>query len=429
MSATADPGGENVHSGERGSGRAAVQADEGECGDSGSSPRVSRERGPTSLRRPLPWTHAAVDTDLVTSRLIAELRQENPGLQGRTVVSESLAAAFVSRYFRMVADLGTERALPRVVFHGTQPHNFDAIIAGNLKVPNGVDVVSASGRSTYGQGIYVSSDFRVALNYGRDRTREGAAGVLAVGGATAESGKKRELDAPADESANSAALRERNQVAFVCLALPGRQWLSMPPMDAGCRTVRPNFDSHASADRGGVISVFFDSSQLLPCFLTTRESLICAQEATMRAVNALIKATPQPVRGVGGARAGGSAGVHGDDGQSSKSAADAASTKSEPEPETRSVQVFPQHPLPLRPPLAASVHAQLRDAAAAAVGAAERIRLVTVGSEQVHLPAPAARAPELAAAAAARHDRRVAGGAPVFVTASWDGVEKKMRYS
>lgn len=405
-----------LHSDERGSPRAGGEEDEAECGDSGSPPAISVERNALSAGL-APSVHAAVDADLVARNLIAELRQENPGLQGRAVVSEPLALAFVRRYFRMVAELGVHRAQPRVVFHGTQSHNFDAIIAGNLKVPDGVTLLSATGRSTYGQGIYVASDFDIALAYGRPaREKEGREAAPAqpaqAGGPHAAAARGVDGALVADGSAQAAARalhraaqqqQQQQQVAFVCLALPGRQHVSAPPLDAGCRAVRPNFDSHVSADRGGAISVFFDSSQLLPCFLTTRDSLICAQEAAVRAVDTLMKATPQSARG--------------DD---SSDSAGAGSTKSEPELDTQSVQNFPQN---MPPNLRQMGLAWLRGTAAGAAGAA---LTATMGSELV----AAGALPAADGAPANRGPRTATSSAPsAFATAEWDGVQKRVRYS
>lgn len=233
------------------------------CNDSTSSPgrkrRLSGSCGSPAAEQ--------FDVGAVTQSLVHELRQENPSLPGACIVNDDLARAFVERYARMVSELGVERAQPRVVFHGTARSNFRAIIAGNLRVPDGDKVMSVSGRSTYGLGIYVSTSFDLALMYGRKH---------AAGHGRSE--------LPTDASGGP-------PVVFVCLSLPGRQHVSAPPADTACREVRPGFDSHVSADRGGQISVYFDSSQLLPCFLSERGTLVCAQEAAVRAVNVLHKAT------------------------------------------------------------------------------------------------------------------------------------------
>lgn len=390
------------------------EGDQGECGGSTSSPPISVERNVPSLDGVAPSEQAGVDADLVARNLIAELRQENPGLQGRAVVSEPLARAFVRRYLRMVAELGIDRAQPRVVFHGTQPQNFDAIIAGNLRVPDGVTLVSATGRSTYGQGIYVASDFDIALAYGMPprEAREGAGAAGAADGAPLAEGPA-PAKARALQRAPSAIpqAQAQQQMAFVCLALPGRQHVSKPPYDTACRTVRPNFDSHVSADRGGAISVFFDPSQLLPCFLTTRASLICAQEAAVRAVDALIKAAPPPARG--------------DD---SSEGGDAGSTKSEPELETQSVQNFvQQQSLQSRIPGLLPQLAPNFPALAWLRGPAAGATVTTATSELVTPSQPAAEG----AAAGSRRPRVGMSAAPLpaFATAEWDGVQKRVRYS
>lgn len=210
-----------------------------------NAPRVEAE--------PPSPTEVAVD-------LVKELRKETPGLPRGSIVNFDLAVAFVERYQRMVREVGFEAAQPRVVYHGTSKSNFEAIIAGNLQVPDGDRVVNSSGRSTYGLGIYVSTSFDYAVAYGKKYW--------------------------ADKEGRTAAFP-----VFVCLCLPGRQHVSVPPSDCGCRRVREGFDSHVSADKGRQISVFFDSSQILPCFLSHEDTLVCANDAAARAVTALHRVT------------------------------------------------------------------------------------------------------------------------------------------
>ncbi|KAJ1634929.1 hypothetical protein T492DRAFT_970091 [Pavlovales sp. CCMP2436] len=107
---------------------------------------------------------SGVDVKAVARRLVVELR-EDPELRGRAVVNDELAIAFTQRYFRMVAELGPERAQPHVVFHGTATSNIDGIISGNLRVPDDTEVLSSSGKSTYGAGVYVTTSFNMALKY------------------------------------------------------------------------------------------------------------------------------------------------------------------------------------------------------------------------------------------------------------------------
>jgi len=223
------------------------------------------------------------DSTSVALDLVKELRKDTPGLPYGSIVNFDLAVAFVERYRRMVRDLGPERALPRVVYHGTAKANFNAIIAGNLRVPDGDQVVSVSGRSTYGHGIYVSTNFDLAVQYGKKHW--GPQPALGAGPSRAE---------------------HTNQPVFVCLSLPGRQHISVPPEDTGSRRVREGFDSHVSADRGGQISVYFDSAQLLPCFLSAPDTLVCAKEASGRAVSVLTRAYGRP--GAGSSVRGGDAG-------------------------------------------------------------------------------------------------------------------------
>mmetsp|Transcript_24547 Transcript_24547/g.61005 ORF Transcript_24547/g.61005 Transcript_24547/m.61005 type:complete len:454 (-) Transcript_24547:122-1483(-) len=448
-------------SGERGSARGGA-VDEGEiCGSpSRSTPsRSAGEGGSPSQRRAL----SQPDAEAVARKLVAELRQQNPGLQGRAVVNDELAVAFVQRYFRMVAELGPERAQPRVVFHGTAASNFDAIIAGNLRVPDGAKVLSASGRSTYGFGIYVSTSFDIALMYGRKHDNGAAlakaeaaakAGAIATAALAADAGGAQPAAAEAAAAAQLADAHEARAPAgmvFVCLSLPGRQHVSVPPQDTACRAARFNSDSHVSADRGGQISVYFDSAQLLPCFLSTRDSLICAQEAAVRAVDALLKATPERAHGDDSSNGAGDAG-------SCNTAEDAAfapprevgesggaglQPQSVPAPivielDTKSVQCFAPTEKPPPASLLAATSAFIRNSVAPAIAVVAGVTgisaVVTNGRTAVSSALPLPPFPgapvetqAMAAATAAAEARRTR--APEFQTAEWDGVQKRMRYS
>merc|ERR1712232_637062 len=170
-------------------------------------------------------------------------------LQGRIVKCEAVAA-LVDMHRQLVERRGLELAAPRVVFHWTQEQNFNSIIETGLRVPDGAAVTISHG-SSFGNGIYVSPDFR----YGKE--------LFAYG-------------APA---------------AFMCLALPGKQHFGKPP--AGIASLHaPGNDGYDSVvgregQRGVDEWVFFNSSQLLPCFLVDRLGLIPAKEAAAAAIRAL----------------------------------------------------------------------------------------------------------------------------------------------
>jgi hypothetical protein len=402
------------------------------------------------------------------------------------VVNDELALAFVRRYLRMVAELGPERAQPRAVFHGTSASNFESIIQGNLRVPDGATVLSASGRSTYGFGIYVSTSFELALMYGRRHTErpwQGRGGGGGSGGGRRErgaAGAAAEEEAAAVIDLPAAAARgeaSEPEVVFVCLSLPGRQHVSAPPADTACRAVRAGFDSHVSADRGGQISVLFESAQILPCFLSTRESLICAQEASVRAVDVLLRITPRRGCASAGsaddagstttATAEGAAGKarearepaegeqssavqHADTRRLSPPAAGATTIGSaaaaaraceqpaapQPQPharegaavpETESVQRFGAGLEQQRPGRREQLTAGLRHCTGAseayAAGGAPR------ASAEQPQPQPQPQPPQLLPGAGAEHSRRPVDAVRDFQTAEWDGVAKRMRYS
>jgi hypothetical protein len=124
------------------------------------------------------------------------------------------------------------------VYHGTSKANFCKIIDGNLKVPDGTHVLHATDDGYYGKGIYTSPTTQTALAYARD----GA--------------------------------------VFVCLALPGRQFPAQFPRDKG-KPCTPGFDSHFSPDASEL--VFFESSQLLPCFLVGPDNVDAATAAVAAA--------------------------------------------------------------------------------------------------------------------------------------------------
>jgi len=386
--------GKDACSGTQGS---AADADDVCNGSSGSPPALDIQR---SLPAPSEQEQALDPGQVraISRRLCSELRQENPALLGSCIVNDDLAVAFVHRYQRMVSELGSERAQPRVAFHGTSSSNFDAIISGNLRVPDGSRVVSASGRSTYGFGIYVSTSFDLALMYGR---KHASSTADAAGGG------------PGGRDNGAIQAPRRNHAAdkkvFVCLCLPGRQHVSAPPADTACRAVRPGFDSHVSADRGGQISVYFDSAQILPCFLSTREMLVCAQEAAVRAVDSMLKATPAAARGEG----------------SSAGAGDAGSTETAEGGVTVDADLGESSSFLQRTvgSLFRGPRAGLADADTRSVQCFEAS--ATPGGHHHTADVAAAQNAALIRTVAARVARQPTG----FATAEWDNVNKRVKYS
>ena len=165
------------------------------------------------------------------------------------VVKKELVIPFVVRYFKMCSEIGIEAARPKIVYHWTSTANFEAIKDGGLKVPDGVTVHHATDTGYYGRGIYASPDPMYAQGYGHGARR-----------------------------------------VFVCLSLPGRQYKATYPTMMG-KGLMDNFDSHISADHGieGMEWVFFNSDQLLLCYLVTLDFLQQKAKVQMEAVCELLE--------------------------------------------------------------------------------------------------------------------------------------------
>ena len=112
--------------------------------------------------------------------------------------------------------------IPLTVFHGTKRDNFSKIMNGNLRVPDGRLLLHTTDTGYFGKGVYTSPDFGLALTY------------------------------------------SANGPIFVCLALPGKQFLASQATHLG-KPCQPGFDSHYEAS--GTELVFFESDQLFPIFI------------------------------------------------------------------------------------------------------------------------------------------------------------------
>ena len=121
-----------------------------------------------------------------------------------------------------------------VCYHWTPSKNHKSIIDSNLVVPDGHKVIHRTDNGYFGKGIYMSPDYRYAQSYG-DSTPQ--------------------------------------RKVFVCLALAGRQYPATYPKDRGS-SLKNGYDSHISSpEPHNKEWVFFDSSQLLPCYLVTLENI------------------------------------------------------------------------------------------------------------------------------------------------------------
>ena len=125
----------------------------------------------------------------------------------------------------------SRRCTAVICYHWTPIGNHSNIVQKNLKVPDGREVKHQTDVGYYGKGIYMSADPFYARSYGRGTDK-----------------------------------------VLVCLTLPGYQWKSTYPNDFG-KGLRHGYDSHVSwgqcggGDRSYKEWVFFDSSQILPCYL------------------------------------------------------------------------------------------------------------------------------------------------------------------
>lgn len=238
------------------------------CGDSASAPRRKgkqhanarpgqQENADLQLARRLQAEQTAHQTPtaaghdegeaapvMLAARLCEQLR-DAPGLPRGSVVNYDLAVSFLERHARELSRSGRRRqAALGIVYHGTQGGNYRRIMEANLKVPDGQSVLHANDDGYYGRGIYTSPLYAVAQSY-------------AHGGPV-----------------------------FVCLSLPGKM-ANVGRCDG--RPCKPGHDSHSG--NNDQEHVFFDSSQLLPCFIAEAASLDAANAAALSAVKLIQRTT------------------------------------------------------------------------------------------------------------------------------------------
>jgi len=171
--------------------------------------------------------------DVLAARLVEDLRSiaEPRGTDGQpvlplgSVANFDLAVDFIAYARKLRQSRGEVESKLEIVYHWTPKENFQKIIDGNLRVPDGKQVLTKTDQGFYGAGIYTSPDF----NYGR---------AYAYG----------------------------TGACFLCIAMPGRRYLASYPQNLG-KPCHPGFDCHVSADGHQLEWVFFSSCQLLPCFL------------------------------------------------------------------------------------------------------------------------------------------------------------------
>ena len=193
-------------------------------------------------------------------RLVEALRDcGRDGLESKnTAVNFDHAVKFLETHERFLANCAVAKSGPRrgrrhtplaIVYHGTSRANFRKIMDGNLAVPDGRAVKHATDDGYFGRGIYTTTRHELAFAYAKDA------------------------------------------IVFACLALPGKMHKATQKNDRG-RPKRPGCDSHLGYENDGCPQlVFFDSSQILPCYLVDRSNHPRAKTALERAVRTIAEAT------------------------------------------------------------------------------------------------------------------------------------------
>ncbi len=169
-----------------------------------------------------------------------------------------LAVKFFEKHAAMLArapcprsgrNKGTRATPLAIVYHGTSRSNFRAIMEGNLRVPDGRQVKHVTDDGFFGRGIYTTTDPRLAFAYAKDA------------------------------------------IVFACLALPGRQYKATQKRDRGVPK-KPGYDSHLGYEGDGAPQlVFFDTDQVLPCYLVDQRNHTRAHAALERAVKCVAEKT------------------------------------------------------------------------------------------------------------------------------------------
>lgn len=191
------------------------------------------------------------------------------------VCTAASATALASRMRRFYSEGGPDRAKISIVYHWTGRKNFRSIDERNLQVPGAASKVQhATDEGYYGKGIYTSPEFSMYKGYGDDSR------------------------------------------AFVCLALPGRQFPALFPDHLGA-PLEPGYDSHISGDDNdgprGTQWVFFSADQLLSLFLVDEKGVAAATAAASAVASYLRNnllsapndALPLPVIAASGSKANG----------------------------------------------------------------------------------------------------------------------------
>jgi len=159
----------------------------------------------------------------VAFSIVSILRNQTSGIP--TSVCWDFALAFVRKFFQIASSRGIELARPKIVYHWTPEKNINLIVDGNLKVPDGRNVLHQTDEGYYGKGVYTSPSADYARSYGH--------------------GAKKTI---------------------MCLAICGNRYVASYPQMLG-KPLKEGFDMHVSNDRNQMEWVFFNKDQLLPAFV------------------------------------------------------------------------------------------------------------------------------------------------------------------
>ena len=160
----------------------------------------------------------------LSTQLVERIRKK---FKQNVIINKRFAMQFLIKFMEMSSKSSESVAKIQVCYHGSLKKNYKSIIRSNLMVPDGWTFCHRTDCGWYGRGIYMSPDYNIARQYSSD-----------------------------------------SQV-FVCLCLPGKRYKAKKV--SCCRNddygiaLKKGYDSHIGPHNKEW--VFFDSCQLLPCYL------------------------------------------------------------------------------------------------------------------------------------------------------------------
>lgn len=185
--------------------------------------------------------------------IISILRNQTTGIP--TVVCWDFAVAFVRKFFKIAKNRGVKLATPTIIYHWTPEKNINLIVDGNLKVPDGRNVLHQTDEGYYGKGVYTSPDPNYGRSYGHGHSK-----------------------------------------TIMCLAVCGKQYKASYPESMG-KPLTEGYDMHVSKDRGNNEWVFFDNDQLLPAFVIEPERIAEVQHVVDVVARELVTSYREVVHG------------------------------------------------------------------------------------------------------------------------------------